>query len=86
MTPKVKQKWGEAVLCIQRTPFPWDLNKFYVSAMNCKPIWENCDRCQCGIVKGIGVKKSIVFLRALIIKSRMITGGHLIAIIQSNYP
>jgi len=51
---QVKQKWGEAALCITRTPFPWDIYKFYVSAMMCKPVWENCDRCQCGEIANIG--------------------------------
>ncbi len=47
---KVKQKWGEGKLCINRVPLPFDKTKFYIAAMKCIPEWENCDKCVCGLI------------------------------------
>ena len=42
---------GEAMLCINRAAVPGDTSKWYVLAMKCIPIWENCDKCFCGYMK-----------------------------------
>jgi len=40
--------WGPPKLCINRAPFPWNTDVFYVIAMKCIPAWEGCDSCLCG--------------------------------------
>lgn len=48
-----RNKWGKAKLCINRAPFTnSNTTLFYVSAMKCVPMWENCDKCQCGVIEG----------------------------------
>mmetsp|Transcript_19697 Transcript_19697/g.24129 ORF Transcript_19697/g.24129 Transcript_19697/m.24129 type:complete len:445 (+) Transcript_19697:98-1432(+) len=46
-----RRKWGEAKLCINRAPFSKSNETlFYVAAMKCVPVWENCDKCLCGVI------------------------------------
>jgi len=40
--------WGPTKLCINRAPFPWNTDVWYVVAMKCIPAWEGCDSCFCG--------------------------------------
>lgn len=42
---------GEAMLCINRATQPGSTTDWYVLAMKCIPVWENCDKCFCGYMK-----------------------------------
>jgi len=52
-------QFGQAKLCMNR--LPTSKGKWFVAALKCIPVWENCDKCMCGFISSEGPDATCTF-------------------------